>query len=86
MEVWMGLSKSLHQACWHRQKNGWDKVKHFAHSAYHRYTKGHPAAIITRAKEFNDLVESWFGQDPEGWSDDDMVANYKGINFAAEHG
>jgi hypothetical protein len=69
------------------KKNGWDKVKHFAHSAYHRYTKGHPAAaIITRAKEFNDLVESWFGQDPEGWSDDDMVANYKGINFAAEHG
>jgi hypothetical protein len=69
------------------KKNGWDKVMHFAHSAYHRYTKGHlVAAVMTRGKEFNDLIESWFGQDPEGWSDDDMIANYKGITFAAEHG
>jgi hypothetical protein len=69
------------------KKNGWDKVRHFAHSAYHRYTKGSlAAAVITRAKEFKDLVESWFGIDPEGWSDDDMIANYKGIIFAAEYG
>jgi hypothetical protein len=69
------------------KENGWDKVRHFAHSAYHRYTKGSlAAAVITRAKEFNDLVQSWFGEDPEGWSNDDMIANYKGITFAQEHG
>jgi hypothetical protein len=36
--------------------------------------------------DYNDLVESWFGEDPEGWSNDDMIANYKGITFAQEHG
>jgi hypothetical protein len=41
--------------------------------------------VITRAKEFNDLVQSWFGEDPEGWSNDDMIANYK-ESPRSEHG
>ncbi|MDY6936858.1 MAG: LysM peptidoglycan-binding domain-containing protein [Cyanobacteriota bacterium] len=71
-------------------KNGWDKFRHFAHSAYYRYKLSFgfiPAAeFLTRAKEGFDEVENSVGKDPEGWSEDDMVANYKGITFAKEIG
>ncbi|MGB3532201.1 MAG: PA14 domain-containing protein [Microcoleaceae cyanobacterium] len=66
-------------------KNGWDKVRHFSHSACYRYVMGPlVAAFLTRGKEARDQLEHIIGLDPEGWSNNDMIANYKGITFAKE--
>jgi murein DD-endopeptidase MepM/ murein hydrolase activator NlpD len=79
--------------------NGWDKVRHFAHSAYLRYSFGviPVSEVGGRLKELQDQLENKlpflahtpvfnivFEEDLEGWSEQDMIANYRGIAFAKE--
>jgi hypothetical protein len=70
-------------------KNGWDKVRHFIFTGYLRLTgrteRGDgaiPSKVFTYGKEAWDEVESWFGYDPEGWSEADISADKAGEQFA----
>lgn len=61
---------------------GWDKAMHFVKAAYITYHMGPgPALDASYGKEIYDEIESWFGKDPEGFSDADIVADKQGITW-----
>lgn len=62
---------------------GWDKAMHFVKAAYLTYHMGHKVAITASfGKEFYDEIERWFGKDPEGYSQADIVADMQGVKWA----
>lgn len=70
-------------------QNGWDKVRHFIYTGYLRLSgniyRGDgriSSKLFTYGKEAWDEMESWFGKDPEGWSEADISADKAGEAFA----
>lgn len=64
---------------------GWDKAMHFVKSAWLSYNFG--PGLSYRAglsKEAYDEFEQSLGKDPEGWSEQDIVANSLGVVWGRE--
>jgi hypothetical protein len=60
---------------------GWDKAMHFTKAARIAYYSPADAYVASYGKEWYDEIESWFGKDPEGYSEADINADMMGIKW-----